>query len=152
MLTANLERVELEIEIRAPVERVWQALMEETDFWWHKDFYVNPKAQRFHIEPRLGGRMLEDWGNDSGVVWYEIFAFDPPRSVDFRGSLAVPFGPALSLLHLELQAVGESTRLMLSDSTFGVSTDDGKSKRDGWTQLFEDGLKNYVEKQPSAKI
>ena len=41
----------------APVARVWKALTEETTFWWPRDFYTNPKATSFHIEPKLGGRM-----------------------------------------------------------------------------------------------
>ena len=147
MLNANLERVELEILISARLERVWKALVEETNFWWLKDFYVSDKAQRFVLEPKLGGRLLEDWGNDSGVVWYEIFAFNPPYSIDLKGSLSVPYGPALSLLHLELQPDEQRTKLLLSDSVFGVSTDGGKSKKDGWKQLFEDGLKKYVEER-----
>lgn len=147
MLNATLERVELEIVIRAPLERVWKALIDETNFWWPKDFYVSDKAQRFVLEPKLGGRMFEDWGNDAGVVWYEIFAFNPPYSIDLKGSLSVPYGPALSLLHLELQPDEQGTKFLLSDSVFGVSTDGGKSKQDGWTQLFEVGFKTYVEER-----
>ena len=91
--------------------------------------------------------MYEDWGDGAGVIWYEAFAINPPHSLDLRGCLAVPYGPAFSLLHLELKANDKETVLMLSDSTIGVSTDDGKSKLDGWKQLFEIGLKEYVENQ-----
>lgn len=147
MQTASIEQVELEITILAELEHVWKALLEETTFWWPKDFYTSTKAKAFHIESKLGGKMYEDWGSDSGVVWYEVFALDPPHSLDLRGFLAVPYGPALSLLHLELTAVDEGTVLRLSDTIFGISKDDGMSKLDGWKQLFENGLKKYVENQ-----
>jgi len=150
MRTAALEQVELEISIKAPLERVWKALVEETTFWWPKDFYTSPKTKGFYIEPKLGGRMYEDWGDDAGVIWYEVFAIDPPRSLDLRGYLAVPYGPGFSLLHLELKQKGNETVLMLSDSTIGAPKDDGKAKFEGWRQLFEAGLKTYLEKQDSG--
>ncbi len=57
--TSTIEQVELEIEIAASPEKVWKALMEDTTFWWPKNFYTGPKAKGFHIEPRLGGRAYE---------------------------------------------------------------------------------------------
>ncbi len=145
MQTATIEQVELEITIHAGVQNVWKALLEETTFWWLKDYYTSTKAIGFHIEPKLGGRMYEDWGNGSGVVWYEVFALNPPHSLDLRGFIAVPYGPALSLLHLELTAVDGSTVLKLSDTIFGSSRNNGESKSEGWKELFEKGLKKYVE-------
>jgi DNA-binding transcriptional ArsR family regulator len=56
-VTSTIEQVELEIEIAAPPVRVWKAPTEDTTFWWPRDFYTNPKAKGFHIEPKLGGRM-----------------------------------------------------------------------------------------------
>lgn len=144
---ANIQQVELEIKIQASVKKVWKALVEKTTFWWSKDFYTSTKTKGFHLEPKLGGRMYEDWGNDVGVIWYEVFAIDPEHSLDLRGCLAVPYGPAFSLLHLELKTEGPNTIFMLSDTTMGAVTDDGKPKLDGWKQLFETGLKTYVEKQ-----
>lgn len=141
-----LEQVELEIIIAGSTERVWKALVEETTFWWPRDFYTSPQTKGFHLEPKLGGKMYEDLGEGAGVIWYEVFAINPTHSLDLKGYLAVPYGPAFSLLHLELKASGKKTVLMLSDSTFGISTDGRESKLAGWKQLFEDGLKGYVEK------
>ena len=144
--TAGIEQVELEISMRASPGRVWKALIEETTFWWSKDFYTSQKTKGFHLEAKLGGKMYEDWGDGAGVIWYEVFAIDPLHSLDLRGCLAVPYGPAFSLLHLELRANGSETVLMLSDSTIGSPKDDGAAaKANGWKQLFEVGLKNYVE-------
>jgi uncharacterized protein YndB with AHSA1/START domain len=146
MQAAAIEQVELEITIHAELERVWKGLVKETTFWWPKDFYAGPKAKGFYIEAKLGGKMYEDWGDKSGVIWYDVFAVDPPHSLDLRGCLAVPYGPALSLLQIKLSAVAGGTVLRLSDTVFGVSSrDDQESKRDGWKQVFENGLKKYVE-------
>ena len=51
----NVSQVEMKIEIAASRERVWEALIEETTFWWPRDFYTSQKAKSFHIEPKLGG-------------------------------------------------------------------------------------------------
>jgi len=143
--TVTLEQVELQIKIAAPAARVWKALLEETTFWWSKDFYTSDKTRGVYFEAKLGGKLYEDYGNGAGAVWYEIFAFNPPHSLDLKGNLAVPYGPAFSLLHLELKAEGNGTLFRLSDSTFSASKDDAQTKVDGWRQLFEDGLKQYVE-------
>ena len=142
---STLDRVELEIEIAAAPARVWSALMEQTTLWWPKDFYTGP-AKGFHIEPRIGGRVYEDWGDGAGVIWYQIFAMNPGVSLDLQGNMAVPFGPAMTLLHLELEAHGKGTRLKVSDSTMGVACD-RKEKVDGWRRIFGEGLKRFVEKK-----
>lgn len=144
-------RVELEIRIDAPRDRVWKALVEDTTFWWPRDFYTGP-ARGFHIEPRLGGRVYEDWGNGAGAVWYTVFALNPNTSLDLQGAMAVPFGPAFTLLHVELEDDGTTTILKLSDSTLGESgADCGGTKEQGWTQVFSGGLKAYVEKHSRNK-
>ena len=144
-------RVELEIWIDAPRDRVWKALTEETTFWWPRSFYTGP-AKGFHIEPRLGGRVFEDWGNDAGAVWYTVFALNPRTSIDLQGAMAVPYGPAFTLLHIGLEDDAAGTVLTLSDSTLGEPTTEGDStKKEGWLQVFRDGLKAYVEKQSEKK-
>jgi uncharacterized protein YndB with AHSA1/START domain len=71
--------IELEIPIEAPIERVWKALVAETAKWWRRDFYTSNEAKRFVIEPVLGGRMYEDWGDGAGVVWATVNAVKAPR-------------------------------------------------------------------------
>lgn len=149
--TAMIEQVELEITIMSPIRTVWKALVEETTFWWPKDFYTNPKTKGFHIEARLGGKVYEDYGEGSGAIWYEVFALNEPHSLDLNGCVAVPYGPAHSLLHLELEGREGGTVLKLSDSTIGFAKDCGASKADGWKQVFEEGLRKYVEAKAEVR-
>ena len=146
-VASTIEQVEVEIEIAATPERVWKALVEDTTFWWPKEFYTSPRVKAFHIEPRLGGRVYEDWGDGAGVVWFQVFALNPLHSLDLQGCMAVPYGPAHTLLHLELETRGATTVLKVSDATIGLQHDCGAggSKADGWRQVFEGGLKKYVE-------
>ena len=144
-MATTVARVEMEIEISATPGEVWQALVRDTSFWWPKDFYTGP-AKGFHIEPRLGGRVFEDWGDGNGVIWYTVFGVNPGVSLDLQGCMAVPYGPALTLLHLDLAPRGSGTRLALSDSTIGAAGHEGtEEKTKGWQQVFGAGLKAFVE-------
>ena len=144
MPASTMQRIELEIEIAARPPEVWRALLNDTTFWWPRDFYTGP-AKGFHIEPYLGGKVYEDWGGGHGVVWYQVFAINPEVSLDLSGCLAVPYGPAFSLLHIELAPRATSTVLKVSDSTFGDARADAAGKIDGWQQVFGAGLKAYIE-------
>jgi uncharacterized protein YndB with AHSA1/START domain len=53
--------VELEIRIAARPERVWQALVEETGRWWHKDFYAGSSPQGFILEPKTQTSLTDGW-------------------------------------------------------------------------------------------
>jgi DNA-binding transcriptional ArsR family regulator len=141
-----IAEVELEIEIAAPLERVWQSLTNETTKWWRQDFLVGA-AQGFFIEPRVGGRMFEDWGNDAGVLWGTVIVFAPPKALELLMHLTPPFGgPALSMLRLALEATPTGTKLALSDAIFGrVKADTRNNLSEGWRLLFAEGLKPYVE-------
>lgn len=141
--SSGVQRVELEVPIAAPPGDVWRALLRDTTLWWPCQFYTGP-AKGFHIEPHLGGKVYEDWGDGAGVVWYQVFAINPGVSLDLQGCLAVPYGPAISLLHLELAPVAAGTVLKVSDSTIGEGHSSA-GKVDGWQQVFGGGLKAFVE-------
>ena len=96
-------------------------------------------------EPKLGGKVYEDYGEGTGAIWYEVFGINPPHSLDLQGCMAVPYGPAHTMLHLELESKGSQTILKLSDYTIGNAKGGSESKTDGWKQVFADGLKRYVE-------
>jgi DNA-binding transcriptional ArsR family regulator/uncharacterized protein YndB with AHSA1/START domain len=141
---STLQRVELEIEIAAPPARVWHALLHETTLWWPRTFYTGP-ARAFHIEPHLGGKVYEDWGDGNGVVWYQVFAINPGVSLDLTGCMAVPYGPALTLLHLGLAPTAGGTVLSISDSTIGQINGAESTKVEGWQEIFGAGLRAFVE-------
>jgi len=141
-------QVELEIRIAARPERVWQALVEEIGRWWPRDFYAGPDPRGFLLEPRLGGRMYEDWGNGAGAIWYLVTEIDPPRTLGLTGQMPAAFGgPATSLLRLVLRPEGEETVLELTDSEFRRPTEKAHaSLEEGWRELFEKAFKAYVER------
>jgi len=66
--SASVFQVEIQVTINAPQQRVWQALLYETPQWWRKDFFTSPKTKAFVIEPRVGGRAYEDYGDGNGAM------------------------------------------------------------------------------------
>jgi len=113
-------KILLEIPIKSKVNEVWNCLLNDVNLWWRKDFYTSEKTKQFIIEPKVGGRMYEDYGNDEGLLWAEVIVLDAPRIIEFKGHLSPQFGgPAMSFLKLSLAEKDGDTILTLSDTLFG---------------------------------
>ncbi len=140
----GVSTVEVETVIKAAPVRVWRALAVQTPAWWPRTHFVGA-ARGMHIEPKLGGRMYEDWGRGAGVTWATVIAVDPPRSLILEGVLLARFGgPATSILEFELMPAGKATRLRVTDTAFGrLDAGPRDSTREGWTAIL-DALRKHV--------
>ncbi len=143
----RVHKVELEVKIAAPAHTVWDALVNQTTLWWRKDFYTSPNTKRFVIESKPGGRMYEDWGEDNGAVWANVVMVEAPRTIQFLGILTAQYGgPAHSIFHFTVESAGDGTVVTIHDTIFGnLSEEAGAKMHEGWTLLFEQGLKPYIE-------
>lgn len=146
-LAVHAARVEMEVEIAAPPDRVWKALVEETGIWWPRSFYAGADTRAFVLEPRVGGRMYEDWGNGAGLLWFTVVSLDPPRALELAGHLFPAYGgPATSLVRIELSEARGATRLRLTDAIHGSLASDIEARLDaGWKELFAKAFKAHVE-------
>lgn len=148
--TAGSVEAKLELTIHAPQKRVWDALVNEAAHWWPKNFFSSPKAKKFVIEPRLGGRVFEDNGGGEGFVWYTVVGVESPTVLQLAGFMGPPFGgPLSSLLRLTLSSLGANqTKFEIVDACFGeVGECDNES---GWREVFDDNFRAYVE-SPAKK-
>ncbi len=75
------------IDIAAPRERVWQAFLFEQASWYPYS-YGGDRVRSITFEPFVGGRCLEDWGDDAGQLYSFVWHYDPPERVCLRGFLA----------------------------------------------------------------
>ncbi len=141
--------IELHIDITAPIDRVWKALVKETGKWWPRDFYTNPDARNFIIEPKLGGRMYEDWGKGEGLIWATVTGVKAPTMLELAGVSSPAWGGPNTHYHaFRLVATNEGTRVDFTDAIHGrVSDELAKSLHDGWVMLFEEALKQHCEKR-----
>jgi uncharacterized protein YndB with AHSA1/START domain len=146
--TFGVVETRLEITIAATPSRLWTALVDETTHWWPKDYYTNPNTKRFVIEPKLGGKVFEDWGDGAGLMWYTVVGIDPPRTLRLAGNLFPEYGgPANCLLHIGIETNEKGTLLKICDSVVGKSNADcGTSLAEGWKLLFG-SFKAYVERE-----
>jgi uncharacterized protein YndB with AHSA1/START domain len=127
---------------------VWQALVQKTKEWWPADFYTGADPRGFHIEPKPGGRMFEDWDGGGGRVWATVTTVRAGELLELSGELSPEFGgPARALHRFELSDDADGgTRVRFTDCVYGVVSDaTAASLETGWRQLLEGCLKPFAE-------
>jgi len=150
--TAQFRDVIVEVSIDAPRQSVWQALVDHTNAWWHSDYYTAPNPLGFHIEPKLGGMMFEDWGAGAGQVWGQVMGLRPGEYLQVMGDSSRDWGgPSRNIMTWRLSEAAGKTKLRFENSIFGKVDDATAASLDqGWQQLFGECLKPYVEAELSA--
>jgi uncharacterized protein YndB with AHSA1/START domain len=123
-----------EIEIDAPVEVVFQAVLDE----------LGPEGQMpdgkpfpMTFEPWPGGRWYRDLGNKSGHLWGHVQVIKPPTLLEICGPLMMSY-PVVNHLQYRLKAEGGMTRLVFLHRAVGLILPehrDGLSE--GWQYWLE---------------
>lgn len=146
---ASCLQYELEIPINASPERVWNAIFEETNFWWLPDFHMAGTDSVVTFDATPGGTgLLESHKNGGGLLWYQVqYCLPQEFKIYLVGYLATDFGgPATSHLKLALETAENGCIFKVADAQHGnVDLKSADSQCEGWNQLFTDGLKEYVE-------
>ncbi len=143
---ARVVQYEFEVDIDAPPPRVWRALTDQLSSWWLPDFHVLGADSIVTLEPVPGGRLFEQSGT-KGLLWYTVLAVSTNESLSLAGYCTPDWGgPCSTLLTIKLVAHGKGTRLVVSDALYGhVEDTQVESLRSGWQQIFDDGLRKFVE-------
>lgn len=134
--------------MKASQERVWKAVTDEQMDWYPYN-YSGERLKRIVVEPRVGGRVYEDWGDEAGHLYSNVTHWDPPRAMGTRGFLR----PAILLEQwFVLESDGDETILKGSTITFGPITDEMAEgiRSHGDPKLFEDKLRAWVERGERA--
>ncbi len=150
----SADRIEQEVVIAAPVERVWAVLTEpEHVGQW---FGQGKPAQ---IDLRPGGIMVLDHG-EYGTFPTRIEKVDPPRYFSYHWASAYPgeeaTGENSTLVEFTLTPEGDGTRLRLVESGFASlaipqhrkATASYESHASGWIDVLG-GLRRHAER-PAA--
>ena len=122
-------------------------LVQETGKWWRKDFYTEAGARDFIIEPRLGGKAFEDWGNGKGVVWATVTAIRSPHLLELAGVSSPAWGGPSTHDHSFRREEREgSTILRFTDAVHGrVGDKSAASLQESWQLLSGETLREYCE-------
>jgi uncharacterized protein YndB with AHSA1/START domain len=146
----STDRIEREIKIQAPIDRVWAALTEpDAVGTW---FGTGAPAS---VDLRPGGEMLVDHG-EHGRYPLAIVEVDPPRTLAYRWASGYPGQPATqsnsTLVRFTLESSSEGTLLTVVESGFDSIVIPAEreesagyaSHSQGWTHVMGK-LGSYVE-------
>lgn len=147
----SADRIEREIVINAPVERVWAVLTEPEHVgqWFGQ-------GKPTDVDLRPGGVMVLDHG-EYGTFPTLIKDVDPPRYLSYRWASAYPGEQATeansTLVEFSLSPEGDGTRLRLVESGFAaleipaerIDTAGYDSHLRGWPDVLE-ALRRQTEK------
>lgn len=140
---------ELEIVINAPRQKVWAAILEDTNNWWLPDFRVAGADSVVTLDPVAGGRgLVEETPAGDSLLWYSVHMYQPSEfKIYFIGHTAPEWGgPTTSSLKLAVEENENGCVLKVTDARHGrIDEAAVQSYSDGWRQLFTDGLKAFVE-------
>jgi uncharacterized protein YndB with AHSA1/START domain len=147
ILEASAARIELEVPIEASIDEVWRAVVERPDAWWVSELRCVPGASKVTLDARAGGNLVEHNDRGGSLLWFTVIAVDPPRSINFAGAIAPPFGgPCTAFLLLELADRDGVTLVKMTNSLHGhVDESSLPDIESGWRLLLENGLKRFVE-------
>lgn len=141
----------LEVRIAADVDTVWDAMLNETAHWWLEDFQMVGADSTVEFDLTPGGRGLVEHRDDGSFLqWYAVQSFLPvEKKIYLIGHMAPDFGgPSTSSLTLSLFETDTGCKLAMTDAHFGnVDQKTVDSLGSGWKQLFEQGLRDFVEKK-----
>ncbi len=85
---ATMANIDMEIEIHASSDKVWQSLTENIGQWWPADFYTGgvEGGRGFSLEAFPGGRMMESWDDGGGLLWGNVVFIQPGIKLQLLGS------------------------------------------------------------------
>lgn len=133
--TLNIER---EVEIAAPVEITFEAVLAE----------LGPEGRMpdgtpfpMKIEPWPGGRWYRDLGNSTGHFWGHVQVIKPPTLLELWGPMFMSYA-AVSHVQYRLTAEGQKTRLKIWHRAMGQIT---AEHREGVVMGWSHGLKMIGE-------
>jgi len=146
--TAAIAHVEVEIEIDAPREKVWDAFCDDMASWWRDDFKTDERSKGASLDVRLGGHLAEDYGDGDGLIWMSVVLLKKGERIDFVGHSSAEWGgPSAGYHSFTFHEEENRTVLRLSESYHGrVDAASATSLEDGWKMLLGEGLKPWVEK------
>lgn len=146
---ARVASYELEIAISAPPERVWKAITDETNAWWLPDFHMLGEDSIVTFDTQAGGGLVEQLEGGGSLLWYTVLWNQPDEFTLYLVGHSAPKwgGPNTSTLQLTVEPSGENACVLkVSDARFGHIVEENlQSLQEGWTWLFTDGLKRFVE-------
>jgi uncharacterized protein YndB with AHSA1/START domain len=143
-------KVERTLTIAAPPERVWKAWTEDINKWWTKPYYNDHAlVTGLYMEPQLGGRFIEKWGEEGqGFLIGHVIEWLPPTRLAYTWSER-GWGGVVTVARLEFTSDnGGGTHIRFTHEGFERLPESEQTRHgynEGWSELSS-RLKSYLEK------
>lgn len=146
--TLPMLEVALDIEIVAPIDIVFQSLLEQMG-----PSNRTPDGQPLPmvLEPWPGGRWFRDFGNNTGHFWGHVQSFRPATLLEIHGPLFMS-APAVSHVLYRLSEENGITQVKFSHRAIGqisrmyFGEAEEHNVRTGWSNLL-DRVRNQAASQ-----
>ncbi len=145
--TCETFEVKKSIDIAAPIEIAFEALLEE----------MGPAAQRhdgepmpFKLEAWPGGRWFRDLGKNSGHLWGHVQVIKPPTLLEICGPMMMSY-PSANHIQYRLTADGKGTKLAFQHRAMGfILPEHREGMPQGWA-TWVDRIRQRAEKLATKK-
>ncbi len=117
------DQVRVETFVRVPIAAAFEVFTVEIDQWWRRGPAYRVGGKRpgtLHLEPRLGGRIFEEYGEGTLHEIGAITIWEPPTRFAFtwRG---INFAPGeVTTVDVSFVTSGEGTRVVLEHRGFAA--------------------------------
>lgn len=146
--------IEQDVDLNVPLEKAWESLIDVSGWWCH---YFADTRPRMTLEPRIGGKFMEDWGDGQGCLWGTVTYVKRPEILRLSGPLGMDT-PVNSVFEFRLAEKKGRTRLSLTHRAIGlIDRKWAKSHKNGWKELWkhlrrlaEEGVR-FEEKPKESK-
>jgi uncharacterized protein YndB with AHSA1/START domain len=129
--------VKKEIDIAAPIQVVWDVIMEQVPL---------PNDMKLKLEPWVGGRWFRDLGNNTGHLWGHVQVIKPPKLLEIVGPMMMSY-PVASHVQYRLTEESGKTHLALHHQAIGLILKDHlEGVNDGWGMVVENIKAKAMEK------
>jgi uncharacterized protein YndB with AHSA1/START domain len=141
------------MEIRAPAERVFQALTTPSELlsWWGDPAVCT--STHWELDQRVGGKWRSRWRwADSGEefdIWGEVLEIDPPRLLVYSWRDQRYPDVATTTVRYDVVPTDLGCRVTVTHSGFVGETPDYNDYRGGWSIVLG-GLRAATEVAPAS--
>jgi DNA-binding transcriptional ArsR family regulator/uncharacterized protein YndB with AHSA1/START domain len=124
--------VQQEVVVAATRERVFDALCRMGEWWPHRF----REGATVHLEPRVGGRFWEDWGDGDGALYATVTGVGRPERLVCSGPMGMQ-GPVAGVFAIDLEERPDGTLVRLSHQVVGPVDDQTRAAYEtGWVEVF----------------
>lgn len=146
-----LDPIVITIEVPCGKEKAFAVFVDEMTTWWPLDkrsmslMDTGKPAKSVHVDPRVGGKIVEIAHDGTEHHWGTIKSYDPHDSLAMHFHMGLP--EAESLVEVRFTALGDDrTRVELSHSNWEAYGDMAEMMRggygSGWVIIFEEAYKS----------